>query len=55
VLSAVLLDDRSDATSFDVHHRVNVEHDVDEAVAKWTDAEVAGAAHDYLPQTAFFR
>jgi hypothetical protein len=53
--SAVLHDDRSEANSFDFHRPVNVEHDVDEAVAKWTDAVVAGAAHDDLPQTTFFR
>jgi len=53
--SVVLHDDHSEATSFDFHRPVNVEHDVDEAVAKSIDAVVAGAAHDDLPQTTFFR
>jgi hypothetical protein len=55
VLSTVLLDDRLDATLLDVHHRVRLERDVDGAVLKCSGAVVVGAAHEYLPQAAFFR
>jgi hypothetical protein len=55
LLSTVLLYDRSDATSVGFHHRVSVERDVDGAVLKCTGAVVVGAAHEYLPQAAFFR